>query len=63
LVEKADVPKLQAESPIRGKGADRFQYHLVMEDAGGRHELTVSEDRIPGELRSVIERVKQASAE
>jgi hypothetical protein len=24
---------------MRGKGADRFQYELTIEDAGGRHEL------------------------
>lgn len=62
LVKKADVPKLAAASPIRGTGADRFQYHLAVEDDAGRHELTVSEDQMPEELRPLIDRVKQASA-
>jgi hypothetical protein len=59
-VQTADVPALAADAPIRGEGADRFQYHLTIEDEGGRHELTMSEDRIPDDLRQVIERVRNA---
>ena len=62
MVEKADVPKLAAASPIQGTGADRFQYHLAVEDDSGRHELTVSEDQMPGELRSLVDRVKAAGS-
>ncbi len=43
---------------MRGEGADRFQYDLTIEDESGRRELTLSEDRIPDELRPLIERVK-----
>jgi hypothetical protein len=59
-VHKADVPALVADSPIRGEGADRFQYHLAITGEGGRQELTVSEDRVRGDLRELIERVRNA---
>jgi hypothetical protein len=62
LVEKADLPQLLAASPIRGKGADRFQYHLALEDESGRRELTVSEDQMPDELRALVDRVKAAGS-
>jgi hypothetical protein len=60
LVEKANMLQLLADSPIKGKGADRFQYHLAIEDESGRRELTVSEDQIPDALRSLVDRVKAA---
>jgi hypothetical protein len=58
MVEKADVPKLVAASPARGKGADRFQYDLAIEDESGLHELSMSEDEIPDELRPLIDRLR-----
>ena len=58
MVEKADLPQLLAASPIRGKGADRFQYDLAIEDESGRHELSMSEDEIPDELRPLIDRLR-----
>ncbi len=57
-MEKANLPQLLAGSPIKGKGADRFQYHLAIEDESGRRELTVSEDQIPDELRPLLDRVR-----
>jgi hypothetical protein len=62
LVRRADVPKLAAASPMRGGGADRFQYDLVIEASDSRHELAMSEDKIPAELRQLIERVKAGPA-
>jgi hypothetical protein len=58
MVQNADLPGLLAASPIKGRGADRFQYHLVIEDEGGRRELTVSEDQMPEGLRPLVDRVK-----
>ena len=58
LVRSADVPKLAAASPMRGKGADRFQYDLTVEGPEGRHELAMSEDAIPAELRPLIDRLR-----
>jgi hypothetical protein len=60
-VRAADVPALAEASPMRGKGADRFQYDLTIEGPEGRHELAMSEDRIPDELRPLIDRVRAQS--
>jgi hypothetical protein len=59
-VQKADVPALAEVSPMRGEGADRFQYELTIEGPDGRHELMMSEDRIPDELRPLIDRVRSS---
>jgi hypothetical protein len=63
LVQQADVPSLLADSPMEGEGADRFQYHLAIEDDAGRHELTMSEDRLPDQLRQLVERVRGTGSE
>jgi Emfourin len=57
-VRSADVPSLAAASPLRGRGADRFQYDLTIEAPDGRHELAMSEDAIPAELRPLIDRLR-----
>ncbi len=62
MVHEADMPKLLTDSPIKGKGADRFQYHLALEDDSGRRELTVSEDQMPEELRPLVERLRAAGS-
>jgi hypothetical protein len=62
LVRSADVPALEEASPMRGAGADRFQYDLVIEDDSGRRELTMSEDKIPTELRPLIDRLRAPKA-
>jgi hypothetical protein len=62
MVEKANLPKLLADPPARGKGADRFQYDLAIEDESGRRELTVAEDQMPDELRALVDRVKAAGS-
>ena len=59
LVTRADLPALEAASPMRGEGADRFQYELTIEDAGVRRELAMSEDSVPDDLRPLIDRLKQ----
>jgi hypothetical protein len=60
LVQSADVPALLADAPEQGQGADRFQYHLTIDDDSGRQELTASEDRLPDALRQLIDRVRGA---
>ena len=62
LVRSADMPALEKASPMRGGGADRFQYDLVIEDDDGRRELTMSEDKIPTELRPLIDRLRVQKA-
>jgi hypothetical protein len=62
MVEDANLPKLLADSPIKGKGADRFQYDLAIEDESGRRELSFSEDQVPDALRSLVDRVRAAGS-
>jgi len=56
-VSRADLPALAAASPLRGKGADRFQYELTIEGPDGRQEIAMGEDRIPDELRPLVDRL------
>jgi predicted ArsR family transcriptional regulator len=55
LVEQADIETVAQRSPLRGRGADRFQYDLVVTDAGARHEVTASEDVASAELRALAD--------
>jgi hypothetical protein len=52
------MAKLAASSPMRGKGADRYQYELTIEDEVGRRHVVVSEDQVPEELRPLLDRVR-----
>ena len=54
LVQRADIEALARRSPLRGRGADRFQYDLRVDDAE-THEVTTSEDAASAELRELIE--------
>jgi hypothetical protein len=54
LVDGLDLDVLAGRSPIRGRGADRFQYDVVVNE-GARHEITAAEDAAPPELRAVID--------
>jgi Thermolysin metallopeptidase, alpha-helical domain len=54
---QAPRPLAQA-SPMQGRGADRFQYELTIEGRDGRHELVMSEDKVPDELRALMDRLK-----
>jgi hypothetical protein len=62
LVARADVAKLAAASPMHGKGADRYQYELTIEDNDGRRHVAVSEDRVPEELRPLLDRLQKRDA-
>jgi hypothetical protein len=55
LVGRADIETMAQRSPLRGRGADRFQYDLVVSDAGARHEVTASEDVASSELRVLVD--------
>jgi hypothetical protein len=55
LVGQADIETLAQRSPFRGRGADRFQYDLVVSDGGARHEVTASEDAASTELRALVD--------
>jgi Emfourin len=51
VVERAEAA---ARSQGATPGADRFQYHLTVEDEDGRRELTLGEDHLPEELRKLV---------
>lgn len=57
LLDAARIDDLAARSPIRGRGADRFQYDLIVTREGGLRHVTVAEDALSPELREVIDRV------
>ena len=56
----ADLSVLTRGAPSPGGGADRFQYHLTVEDDEGRRELTMQENEVPEDLRPLVERVRAA---
>jgi Emfourin len=60
LVEVVESAEAAAASAERTPGADRFQYHLAIEDERGQRELTLGEDQLPPQLREAIERGRRA---
>jgi hypothetical protein len=54
-VEQADVAQLPRRLIAAAPGADRFQYHLIVEQGGERYEVEVSEAAVPDSLRTLIE--------
>jgi hypothetical protein len=59
LVAMADLDELVRRSPIRGRGADRFQYELRVEREGRERLVTVSEDQIPVRLEALFEQIRK----
>jgi hypothetical protein len=54
-VESAQFFELPRQMVSAAPGADRFQYHLVVEVGGQRHEVEVGEAVIPDSLRPLID--------
>jgi hypothetical protein len=54
-VEAAKVDQLPRRLISAAPGADRFQYHLVVEQGDERYEVEVSEAVVPDSLRPLIE--------
>jgi hypothetical protein len=63
LYRAAPLDELARRAPASRGGADRFQYHLTVEDDDGRREHTVREDEVPDGLRPLIERVQAAGGD
>lgn len=57
LVAEIDLDDLERRSPIRGRGADRFQYELRVRGSAHDRRVIVSEDRMPDRLGAVVRRV------
>ncbi len=57
LVAAIDLGSLAERSPLRGRGADRFQYDLTVTRDQEEHRVTASESEVSPELRALIDRV------
>lgn len=57
LLGRIDLDDLVRRSPIRGAGADRFQYDLTVSGEGGERRVTVAEDAAPREMRTLAKRL------
>lgn len=55
LLGPVDIDQLAARSPIRGPGADRFQYDLTVERGGQGRRVIVSAGAVPDELAPLID--------
>jgi hypothetical protein len=63
LMGQADLSSLAERSPLRGSGADTYQYELVLEDANGPRQLVVDQTAIPDELRPLIKWLEERAVE
>jgi hypothetical protein len=57
LVAELDLESLAERSPLRGRGADRFQYDLTVTREDEEHRVIASESEVSPELRALIDRV------
>ena len=57
LVEDAGFFNLPAVLAPPPGGADRFHYHLTVEEAGRRHSVEVGEAAVPEPLQALIRQV------
>ena len=57
LVDAVDLDDLSGRSPLRGTGADRFQYDLTVIEGDRHRRVLASEAAAPPELRALLERV------
>ena len=57
LVARANLEEVARRSPVRGRGADRFQYDLRVKRGEREERVVVAEDQASPELRAVVQRV------
>jgi hypothetical protein len=57
LLDETDIEGLERRSPIRGPGADRFQYDLRVAREGTERRVVISESEVPPSLSTVLEEV------
>ncbi len=63
LVERADLAGLSKRSPIRGSGADRFQYDLTITRGDEKQHVSVAEGKVTSELRALIDKLLEKPAQ
>lgn len=52
---RVDLSELAGRSPIRGRGADRYQYDLTVARGDEEAHVTIQEGELPSELRPLID--------
>lgn len=62
LVEHAGLDELSRRSPLRGTGADRFQYDLTVTEGERQRRVVAAEAAAPPELRALLERVLRSGS-
>jgi hypothetical protein len=61
-LSRVDLDELARGSPLRGQGADAYQYDLAVERRGETREVTVDETALPDELRPLVDRLTRRAA-
>lgn len=59
LLDEADVPSLAQRSFPPAPGADQFEYELTVEREGERHEVTLGQSQVPGDVRPLIKQLER----
>ena len=62
LVDQASVFDLPATIRSTGSRADRFQFHLTIDDGERRHTVDVDDGAVPALLRPLIDWLMERSA-
>lgn len=52
---RLDLDALARRSPLRGKGADAYQYDVTVDDGRTRRTVTATATAVPPELRQLVE--------
>jgi hypothetical protein len=55
LVSRLDLDELEERSPMRGRGADRFEYDIVVTEQGRERHVVVDESRLSRDLQKLLE--------
>jgi len=63
LLGQVDLAALAQRSPLRGRGADSYQYDLTVDDGGEIVHVTLDGTEVPSELRPVIKRLESRAIE
>lgn len=58
-LDQADLAALAERSPIRGAGADTYQYDIVVDDGARRSQVVVAQTAVPDSLRPLIDWLEQ----
>ncbi len=63
LLDQVDLTDLAGRSPLRGHGADTYQYELTVDQGDRSEHVTVDDTQVPAELRPVIKRLEARAVE